>query len=201
MRNVTLDTRLLLSWGVVVAIIALIAMVLLTPVLAKFSAYDAEISRDARMLQKLQSIVDSKAYIFQVYDEFENRGFGKWVYEAGQSPEQISLDIQKRVADIVAHHGATVQTVKPQSGRGDQYRASGIRINFIGSIESMMNIIHEIERSEPLMLIEEMDLKQQWQRKKVRRGKRQVTLREGEQLMLTQLTVMSYAPQGDKERK
>ncbi len=193
MKIPAINIQSLASWGIVVVILA-VALTLLTPLLDKFNTYNTEIARDARMLDKLQSILASKEYILQTYDNFENNGFEELVYDIDQSTTQISLDIQTRVTDIITNNGAIIRTVRPHNKVTDQYRASGVKINFSGSIESMMHIINEIEMSKPFMVIEAMDLKGQFQRNRARRDrKRNSNINDGKQLMLVQLTIVSYA--------
>lgn len=194
MKIPALNIRVLISWGAVVAILILV-MTLLAPLLGKLNTYNTEISRDARMLDKLQSILASKDYILQTYNDFESNGFEELVYDSNQSITQISLEIQTRITDIITNNGAIIRTVKPHNKVTDQYRASGVKINFSGSLESMMHIINEIEISKPFMVIEAMDLKSQQKRSRARRGRKRNSKvnNEVEQLMLVQLTVVSYA--------
>lgn len=198
-----IDRRVAVAWGGVAVLLALLLFFPLTVYWGQYNKYEHELNRDSRVLQKLQEIVGAKEYILRAYDAFEREGVQGLVYSTDQSAMQISLDIQKRLTDIVSRNGGIVQTVTPQVSKGDNYTAAGVRINLLGSVESLIGILHDIENARPLMIIEEMDIKQQWQRSQVRRQVRRSSGGQPpqveEQKVLVQLTASSYASRHPRE--
>jgi len=195
------DSRVLLAWGVVALVmVMLLVILLLAPYWTQYGKYNAEIVRDSRVLQKLQNIVGEKNRIIRAYSEFEKEGVQGLVYSADQSPTQISLDIQKRLTGIVSENGAVVQTVAPRTSKQGNHSAAGVRINFIGPLESLIGVLHDIDSAQPLVIVEAMEIKQQWQRRiRGRRGASKQPV--GEQKLQVFLTVTSYASARSKGAK
>ncbi len=138
------------------------------PYFEKHAAYDNELERDSQLVERLARIVQSKETITEVFERFESEGLIDLVYPATWSENQISLDIQKRLTDIVAAHSAEVRTVAPINKKQDGYRVIGVRINFSGQMNQVMGALHDIETSEPLLIIDDMDIKSM--RARARRG-------------------------------
>lgn len=200
MKRPAVDSRVLLAWGVVALVMVMLLVVLLAPYWTQYGKYNAEIVRDSRVLQKLQNIVGEKQRIVRAYSAFEKEGVQGLVYSADQSPTQISLDIQKRLTGIVSENGAVVQTVAPRTSKLDNYSAAGVRINFIGSLGSLIGVLHDVDSAKPLVIVEEMGIKQQWQRRaRGRRGGSKQPV--GEQKLQVSLTVTSYASTRSKGAK
>ena len=184
MNTVLYEHRTLFCWGISAVAGLLVVVLIAQPYFEKHAAYDSEIERDSQLVSRLTRIVESKEAISAAFDRFDNEGLINLVYPATWSANQVSLDIQKRLTDIVGAHNAEVRTVAPINRKQDGYRVLGVRINFSGQMDQVMAVLQDIEASEPVLIIDDMDIKSK--RSRARRG--QPTQQSAE----VQLEALSY---------
>lgn len=166
--------------------VLMLASIVLQPVLRQLRVYNTEIDRDHMTLLRLTAIDVSKELIVQAAETFDQEDLRSWVYAKDLPSAQISLDIQKRVVEIIEQSGAAVESVSPASESKSGYQGAGIKVSFSGSLESAILAIGHIEDGQPLVVIEELDIRPK--RVRIRRGEAQP------QLTQVRLTAMTYTP-------
>ncbi len=168
MNTILYEHRTLVCWGITGVVGLLILLLIAQPYLARHAAYDTEIERDSQLVNRLTRIVESKEAINDAFERFDDEGLINLVYPATWSANQVSLDIQKRLTEIVGAHGAGVRTVAPINKKQDGYRVLGVRINFSGQMDQVMGVLQDIEASKPVLIIDDIDIKSM--RSRARRG-------------------------------
>lgn len=162
------EYRALVCWAVAGIVLIFLFMMVAQPFFDRHRLYNSELERDSQLVARLSRVVQSKDAITDAFERFESEGMIDLVYPATWSENQISLDIQKRLTEIVATHNAEVRTVAPINRKQDGYRVLGVRINFSGQMDQVMGALHDIETSEPMLIINEIDIKSM--RARARRG-------------------------------
>jgi len=186
MRDWVFQHRAKLYWSGVLVAVLMLASIVLQPVLRQLRVYNTEIDRDHMTLLRLTAIDVSKELIVQAAETFDQEDLRSWVYAKDLPSAQISLDIQKRVVEIIEQSGAAVESVSPASESKSGYQGAGIKVSFSGSLESAILAIGHIEDGQPLVVIEELDIRPK--RVRIRRGEAQP------QLTQVRLTAMTYTP-------
>lgn len=197
--NITIvEYRKWISWGVAGLLIAAIAAMLLGPVIDGHAGYDAELQRDGRVLERLLVIDRSREQILETAEQYESGDLEDWVYSDRLPASRIALDVQKRLTEILDLHGAAVQTVSTLNRRDDGYSGAGVNAVFSGSLETVVAVLNEIETSRPLLIIEDIDIIPQPQRRLRRtRGPANQSAQEDSDphTVRVQLSVLAYTPE------
>ena len=194
MGNMSLDYRRFAAWGAALALVLVLSSVLLGPLLTQHRLYDAEISRDRQVLDRLMRLDVSRERIREAARRYQEQELGSLVYSRDMPAEQIALDVQKRVTEILDKSSADVKTVAAFNLPSDDFRGSGIKVTFTGSMEAVATALHELESGRPLLVIEEMDLKPLMQGRMMRGAQPQAT----PQSVQVQLAVVAYTPLANK---
>ena len=197
--NLTLDYRRIAAWGALLALVLLVLGLLLGPLLARNRALDAEIARDRQVLDRLTRLDVSRDLIREAAKRFEDEQLAALVYSQDTPPEQIALDVQKRVTEILDKSGAEVKTVATYNVPADDFQGSGIKITFTGPMESVAMALHEIESAPPLLVIEELDIKPLLQARVMRRA--QDAPPPAAQTVQVQLAAVAYTPLAEGAKK
>lgn len=177
------------SLAVLLALLVLLVVLLLGPVLYQADRYRSELRRDARVLMELRAIEAVQGDIEALRENYQERNLHEWVY-ANRGTDEISLDVQRKVTGWLA--GAEVQRVTPVVSRADsEHVAVGVHVQLLATLEQLQDFLGAIERSRPLLVVENMRLTPETQRRTRDGG---VT----PQVLGVQMTVQTYVLAGEE---
>lgn len=149
----------LVSWSLVAFLLLCAALPIATILQEQSESYRFELAKDGRTLQYLQSISASRSQLEAANSEFQNRNLSEWVFPAGESPESVSLAIQRTVSDALTTAKANIQTISPsQTLPSEGVMSVGVRAQFTGSLDVIQQVLQELESSRPLLTVEDLRL-------------------------------------------
>ncbi len=146
------------SVAILLLVILLSVSFLVTPLLAQYEKYQFELSKDARVLQQLGAVVQSKEELQQAYQVFETQKLSSWLYNLND-PAAVALDIQRRVSTEIAKNSGQLRTISPMpTKREDDYLLVGVQVHFTASLEAVMQMLKVLETDKPLLTVESLRL-------------------------------------------
>lgn len=174
----------LISVAVLVLFFVFVASFLTAPLFNQYEKYQLEMAKDARLLQQLGAVVESKEELQQAYQAFETQKLSSWLYRLGDF-SAVALDVQRRVSAEIAKNSAQLRTISPMPPRRkDDYFLVGVQVHFSSSLEGLIKILAVLEEDKPLLAIEKLRLSPIVSR--VRQGEQDV------QLLDVQMTVTTF---------
>lgn len=146
------------SVAILLLVILLSVSFLVTPLMAQYEKYQFELSKDARVLQQLGAVVQSKEELQQAYQVFETQELSSWLYNLND-PAATALDIQRRVSTEIAKSSGQLRTISPMpTKRKDDYLLVGVQVHFTASLEAVMQMLKVLETDKPLLTVESLRL-------------------------------------------
>lgn len=144
----------IISLAVLVALLLAVLIVVLDPVFSKVDQYQAELARDARILQQLRAVDAARDDLESTFKEYEEEDLQTWVYSQ-QRADAVTLDVQRRVSAELTNAGAQVSSISPLPVKmQDEYSMAGVQVNFSASMPALMQILQVLEQSKPLLVFD-----------------------------------------------
>lgn len=159
MKNRLLRRRDSLVSIAILFLVVLIAVTLIvSPLLNQYERYQFELSKDARILQQLGAVANSRQDLQQTYEVFEVQELSNGLYDL-KEPAAVALDVQRRVSTEVAKIGGQLRTISPMpTKRKDQYLLVGVQVQFSASYAAVMQVLDELMADKPLLTIDRLRL-------------------------------------------
>ena len=190
--------RVLAAWAAVAILTLLVASELLGPLFQQSALYDREIARDFRILEKLLQLDAAREDIEAATRAHSDGNAAALVYPAGMDQNDISLDVQKRVTEILNQTGASVATIAAYTTKEGTYAGAGVKARFSGSLESVSQALHEIETGTPLLLVDELSISPVQNRRRARRNQ---PAPPAEQVAQIDIAVVAFMPMTTEDLK
>ncbi|WP_205341790.1 type II secretion system protein GspM [Denitrificimonas caeni] len=144
----------LISVALLLLILLVAASFIVSPLVSQYEQYQLELTKDARLLQQLGAVAESKQELQQAFQMFETQELSSWLYDL-EEPAAVALDVQRRVSAEVAKNNGQLRTISPMPAkRKDDYLLVGVQVNFTADYESVLQILKELETDKPLLAID-----------------------------------------------
>ena len=144
----------LISVALLLLILLVAASFIVSPLVSQYEQYQLELTKDARLLQQLGAVAESKQELQQAFQMFETQELSSWLYDL-EEPAAVALDVQRRVSAEVAKNSGQLRTISPMpTKRKDDYLLVGVQVNFTADYESVLQILKELETDKPLLAID-----------------------------------------------
>lgn len=178
----------LLSWLLLSVVILFAVLVVSGPLLERHDKYSFELTKDGRLLQRLQALANSRGELEEASERFAQQGLSEWVYSPEMSASAVELAIQRRVSEVISSAEADVRSIAPiDAKRRDGYMVVGVRAQFGGGLSSVMSSLQMLEQGRPLLVLDDLLITPS----AVRRGRRD----EGaQQAVDAQVSILAFLP-------
>lgn len=148
----------LISVALLLLVVLVVASFIVSPLMKQYEQYQLELTKDARLLQKLGAVAESKQELQQTFQMFETQELSSWLYDLAE-PAAVALDVQRRVSAEVAKNSGQLRTISPMpTKRKDDYLLVGVQVNFTADYESVLQILKALETDKPLLAIDTLRL-------------------------------------------
>ncbi len=160
---------------ILLALVALIHSFVISPIVAAYARYDAEIATSRDLLERYRRISGFRDDLHAQADDLRSRSEVRDVYLPGGSESMAAADLQQRIQAIARRAGATVASVQSLGSIGpDNERRVALRISMTADTEALKDVFYGIEHSRPFLVIDDVDIAARGQRSRRLRGGREV---------------------------
>lgn len=149
-----------LAVGLLLVVLMLAIFGAIVPLVSSGLAYHEQKQELAFRLQRYQEIVakkDSVAASFeQIKQQYRERGY----FSNRDTVALASADLQKFIKTAISQAGGelTSTQVLPSSNKSG-FNQISIKVRMSGDIEALRNVLHEIESSVPIVVIDQVDIR------------------------------------------
>lgn len=148
----------LISIAILLLVVLVVTFFIVSPLFNQYKRYHFELAKDARLLQQLGAVAESKQELQQTFQIFEAQKFSNWLYDLADSTA-VALDVQRRVSSEITKKNGQLRTISPvPTKRKDDYLLVGVQVHFTASFEAVMQILEQLETDKPLLVIEKLRL-------------------------------------------
>lgn len=155
-----IKSRCLFAAGVPVLLLLCTVVVILWPWWQHSRELDGRLLRVRDQITQYQRLVATLPRLQQELELVRNRDDTKTFYFAAETPALAGAQLQSEVQDIIRASGARpVSTQILPIDSNEQPPRIRVRIQFQGSIESLLNVLYRIESARPFLFIDQMSLR------------------------------------------
>lgn len=148
----------LISAAILLLVVVVVASFIVSPLVNQYERYQFELAKDARLLQQLGAVAESKQDLQQTFQTFETQNLSSWLYDLAD-PAAVVLDVQRRVSGEVAKSSGQIRTISPMPiKRKDEYLLVGVQVHFTADFSAVMQILEALEADKPLLAVERLRL-------------------------------------------
>lgn len=149
-----------LAVGLLLLVLMLVIFAAVVPLISTGLEYHEEKQELAFRLQRYRQVVDKKdtvaASIERIKQQYRERGY----FSNRDTVALASADLQKFIKAAISQAGGelTSTQVLPSSNKSG-FNQISIKVRMSGDIEVLRNVLHEIEATVPIMVIDQLDIR------------------------------------------
>ncbi len=149
-----------LAVGLLALVVLLVVFAGIVPLVSAGLAYHEEKQELAFRLQRYRQIVDKKdsvaAGIEQIKQQYRDQGY----FSNRDTVALASADLQKFIKAAVTQAGGELTSTQVLPSRSDSgFNQISIKVRMSGDIESLRSVLHEIESSVPIVIVDQLDIR------------------------------------------
>lgn len=130
------------------------------PLWQRHQQVELQIGQAEELIERFAQARDKKAAFETRIAELRSRQSQSGVFVAGETDAVAGADLQQRVKAAVDGAGGqlkSTQILPPQSVEG--FERVGVRVAMVGTIESLFQLLYDLESGRPYLLVDNLDVK------------------------------------------
>ncbi len=149
-----------LAVGLLLILIILVIFVAIMPLISSGLAYHEEKKELAFRLNRYQQIAARKESVSKSIERIKQQYNAQGYFSNHGTIALASAELQKFIKSVVSQAGGelTSTQVLPNSTQGGFNRIM-IKVRMSGDIEVLRNVLHEIESSVPIVIVDQIDVR------------------------------------------
>jgi general secretion pathway protein M len=156
----SLSRERLLAVGLLLFAIALIYMLVLSPLFTLRKEYAESVDESEFRLERYRKIAAERPLWSRRVEEIKQHGRVSEQYIAKETPALASADLQTLIKEIVTTSGGeliSTQVVPEQ--QEEQLTRIAVRIRMNGSTKVLRDVLHAVETSQPILWVDNLNLR------------------------------------------
>ena len=170
-------TNRLLAVGLLAATVAIIYLLVVAPVMAKFAGYRDSIEQSRDLYAKYQGISAGGDELEAQLEEIKRRDAAAGGYVMGASETLAAAELQNHIKAVFNRNGATLKSLQilPTEEEEEGFLRIIVRAQLTAAATGLQQVIFALEADKPYLFIENVDIRKQRQRRKRTRTRRPAT--------------------------
>ena len=149
-----------IALGLLFTVLLVVFLLLIMPVISMGLEFNESKSELVFRIQRLNRVIASKGAIIEnsrkIRQQHEQQGY----FNTNNTEALASADLQKIIkASISSVGGQLTSTQALPSKKNDGFTRVSVKVRMTGSIEVLRSVLYEIEKSTPLIVIEQLDIR------------------------------------------
>ena len=143
-----------------VLLLALVYLVVITPIMALEDSWSQEIARERQLLVKYQSLINSKAKVVQGNKEMKAAlAQAEGQFLSGDNPAVASADLQEILKVLTRDHGVQMTSTKVLTPReGGPYIEVPVQVQLSCTTGQLLTILYQLEHHKKLLFVPELEV-------------------------------------------
>ncbi len=160
----------LLAVALSLAVLGATYLFIVSPVLAAYRNAEESLVETRDLVERYEGLALGKATHQGRLEELRVRQTGTGIYLSGATDALAAAELQKRIRDLVSHHGGQLRSIQNLPARTDGgFRGIAVRVQFSANLSSFHLLLYELESEKPLVFVDNLDVRN-------RRGNRRAAL-------------------------
>jgi type II secretory pathway component PulM len=143
-----------------VLLLALVYLVVITPIMALEDSWSQEIARKRQLLVKYQSLINSKAKVVQGNKEMKAAlAQAEGQFLSGDNPAEASADLQEILKVLTRDHGVQMTSTKVLTPReAGPYLEVPVQAQLSCTTGQLLTILYQLEHHKKLLFVPELEV-------------------------------------------
>ncbi len=143
-----------------VLLLALVYLVVITPIIALEDSWSQEIARQRQLLVKYQSLINSKAKVIQGNKEMKAvLAQAESQFLSGDNPAVASADLQEILKVLTRDHGVQMTSTKVLTPReAGPYLEVPVQAQLSCTTGQLLTILYQLEHHKKLLFVPELEV-------------------------------------------
>jgi general secretion pathway protein M len=149
-----------LAVGLLVAVILLIGLAVLWPAVGKWTELNEEKLSLARQLKQYERILAGKDAVVESMDSIKKEILEQGYFNSQQTVSLASAELQEFVKKAIIDAGGQLSSTQalPVINK-DKFSLITVSVRMTGNIEVLRGVLHRLETSTPLIVVNELDIR------------------------------------------
>lgn len=149
-----------LAVGLLVAVMLLIGLAVLWPTVGKWTELNEEKLSLARQLKQYERILAGKNAVVESMDSVKKEILEQGYFNSQQTVSLASAELQEFVKKAIIDAGGQLSSTQalPVINK-DKFSLITVSVRMTGNIEVLRGVLHRLETSTPLVVINELDIR------------------------------------------
>lgn len=149
-----------LAVGLLVAVILLVGLAVLWPTVGKWMELNEEKLSLARQLKQYERILAGKDAVVESMDNVKKEILEQGYFNRQQTVSLASAELQEFVKKAIIDAGGQLSSTQalPVINK-DKFSLITVSVRMTGNIEVLRGVLHRLENSTPLVIINELDIR------------------------------------------
>jgi general secretion pathway protein M len=149
-----------LAIGLLVAVVLLICLAVLLPTVGKWMELNEEKLTLARQLKQYERILAGKDAVVEGMDNIKKEILEQGYFNSQQTVSLASAELQEFIKKAIVDAGGQLSSTQalPVINK-DKFSLVTVSVRMTGNIEVLRGVLHRLETSTPLIIINELDIR------------------------------------------
>lgn len=146
--------------GLLFTVLLVVFLVLIMPVISMGLEFNESKNDLVFRIQRYNRVIASKAAVIENAKKIRQQHELQGYFNTNNTEALASADLQKIIKSSISSVGGQLTSTQalPSKKNVDFTRVS-VKVRMTGSIEVLRSVLHEIEKSTPLIIIEQLDIR------------------------------------------
>ncbi len=149
-----------LALGLFVTVMLLVVFIAIVPLVSTGMDYYEQKQELIFRLQRATKVVARKDAVVAENERIKQKYQGQNYFSTRDTVALASADLQKLIKTSISEAGGqlTSTQVLPSSSK-DSFSRVTVKVRMTGDIEALRTVLHEIESSVPMMIVDQLDIR------------------------------------------
>lgn len=159
MNELTRQQQRWLAAGLLLSLIFITGSLLFVPWYMKVSEYNDAIDKMEFRLERYAEKIIDRNEVLEAVESIKQEIKSLGVFNAGNTEALALAEMQQKIKDAVAaSDGNLMSTQALEQQKADGLTKIIVRVRFAGRVETLKNVLYELETAQPYMLVENLQI-------------------------------------------
>ncbi|MGR8932958.1 MAG: type II secretion system protein GspM [Gammaproteobacteria bacterium] len=159
MNDLTREQQRWLAVGLLLTVVLVAVTLLFVPWYMKISEYNDAIDKMEFRLERFAEKITDREKVVEAVETIKGQIKALGIFNAGSTEALALAEMQQKVKDAVAaSEGNLMSTQTLEQQKADSLTKIIVRVRFAGRVETLKNVLYELETAQPYMLVENLQI-------------------------------------------
>lgn len=146
--------------GLLVFVLLLVVFIFVIPLVSTGLEYNEQKTELSFRLQRSKQFVAKKDKVLENIERIKNQYQQQNYFSTQETVALASADLQRFIKTTIAQAGGQLTSTQVLPGTSaDRFNRITVKVRMSGDVEILRSVLHQIESSRPIMIIDQIDIR------------------------------------------